>query len=138
MNPPSIMTLQPRHGFYILPSEMVYEIISYLGPTDFVNFLFSNYDLLCHHGLAPRLSIDHLATLLAIYSLSTTKAPPALHRLPTELLIYTMSKMSPMSTANFVFAHYHHLCARGIAPPLTSAMSPQFIGARNRAVRGWS
>ena len=130
------MNEQSPHGLYSLPPEMVYEIVSYLGPTDFVSLLFANYDLLCHHGLAPRLSIDRLATLLAICSLRAHESATPLHRLPTELLIYTMSSMRPLAMVNFVFAHYHHLRLRGIAPPLTVTMSPQFIGARNRAVRG--
>ena len=123
------------HGFYVLPSEMVDEIISYLRPTDMVNLVFSSYHLLCFHGLAPRLSIDRLATLLAAPTLRGDRVVPPLYRLPTELLIYTMSKMDPLGLATFVFAQYPHLLARGIAPALSGGMSPQFIKARNRAIR---
>ena len=129
------MSPTDRHGFYVLPSEMVLEILSYLGPTDFVNFVFSNYDLLCHHGLAPRLSVKRLAALLA-QDLSPGERRTPLHRLPTELLIYTMSKMSAVTTASFVLAQYQHLRSRGIAPPLRSAISPQFGGARDQTIRG--
>ncbi|KAI9816345.1 MAG: hypothetical protein M1832_005102 [Thelocarpon impressellum] len=136
---------QLQDGLYTLPSEMVHEIISYLGPTDFISLVFSNYDLLCQHGLAPRLPIDRLASLLA----DASRSPPShgesknglpgntpLQQLPTELLLSIMAAMRPLAMANFVFAHYHHLRLLGIAPPLTEAVAPQFVVARNRAARG--
>lgn len=91
-------------------------IIDRLTPEEFINFAFANYPLLLHYGLAPAMSARQLAHLIDRSSL------PSIFRLiplPTELLLQTMRKLSPIDLMRFVMANYSDLVSRGLAPQLT-------------------
>ncbi|KAI9795953.1 MAG: hypothetical protein M1833_006601 [Piccolia ochrophora] len=129
------MSDQAHDILYRLPRELFHEIISYLSPVDFANFTFAHYNLLRLRGIAPLLSINRIADLLAVCSLRGHESTTMLHRLPNELLLHTMGNMRPAVLVNFVFAFYHPLRLRGLAPPLSPKMSPQFKRAWNVATR---
>ena len=119
----------PQHPFYILPPELILDIIDLLPPEAFINFAFANYPLLHNHGLAPALSrprIDYITTRTQIPALIT------LIRLPAEIMLHIMRNLKPIDIMRFVVANYQDLSRQGIAPPLTAETVTQL----RTAVRG--
>ena len=112
-----IQNVPSQHPFYGLPQELIWDIVDYLPPEAFINFVFANYPLLRHHGLAPALSkprIDYLTNRTRISSFFP------LLRLPTEIMLQVIRYLKPLDVMKFVVANYRDLTRQGIAPPLTA------------------
>lgn len=94
------------HPFYSLPAELVLDIIDYLPPEGFINFVFANYPLLVSYGLAPALSQPRITYI------TTQTQLPALFPLlqtPAEINLQIMSHLRPLDTMRFVLANYQIL-----------------------------
>lgn len=107
----------PRHPFYMLPAELILDIIDLLPPESFINFTFANYPLLLANGLAPALSPGRVS-----YLTNQTRLPQyfPLLGLPVELTTLVMSHLKPIDIMRFVVANYQVLARQGIAPHLSS------------------
>ncbi len=104
-----------RQGYRTLPAEILYEVISYLNPTDRVNLIFSDYDFLCRHGMVPALSRQDVDALICVGGSEPGHAPSPLERLPTEVLLQILTFLPLAALCNMALAYYHHLRSRGIA-----------------------
>ena len=96
-----------REGLHVLPLELIEQIISYLQPTDALNFIFADYSFLRQLGVAPD-----------IPRAGGDRASTPFERLPTELLLLILSILPPPALISLALAFYHHLRARGIAGPI--------------------
>jgi len=126
---PTPWTATPRHPFYLLPAELILNIIDLLPPDTFINFAFANYPLLHTHGLAPALSSPRVS-----YITTQTRLPTLfpLLKIPAEITMYIMRHLSPIDTLRFVVANYQDLVRQGIAPVMTAETVKQLrraIGA---------
>lgn len=116
----------PRHPFYTLPAELIFDIIDLLPPDAFINFAFANYPFLHTHGLVPALSrprVNYITNQTQISSMFP------LLRLPAEILLHILHNLKPIDIMRFVVANYQDLSRQGIAPPLTAEMVKQLQGA---------
>lgn len=109
--------LQPQHPFYRLPSELILEIVDYLPPESFINFVFANYPLLRNYGLAPALSAGRV-TYLTTQTMIPAMFP--LLRMPPELMLRVINYLPPIDVMRFVVANYQDLARQGIAPSLST------------------
>lgn len=130
------MPTRPNHarrdGLGILPPEIMYEIISYLRPTDFINFVFSDYNLLQRHGIAPPQPRHQIVARLEAESSSSSFSSHARNvssglttpfdRLPNELVLSILSSLQPRAMVDFVLAHYTYLLLRGMVPRASELM----------------
>ena len=92
------------------------DIVDYLEPESFINFVFANYPLLHSRGLAPAMSKPRVSYITNQTQLS---ALFPLLRMPAEITLHIMHKLSPIDIMRFVVANYQDLERQGIAPPLT-------------------
>lgn len=108
--------IRPQHPFYLLPAELILDIIDLLPPEAFINFAFANYPFLHASGLAPALSrvrIDYIQDNTRIPALFP------LFRIPAEITLEIMHNLKPIDIMRFVLANYQDLARQGITPPLT-------------------
>lgn len=108
--------IRPQHPFYLLPAELILDIIDLLPPEAFINFAFANYPFLHASGLAPALSrvrIDYIQDNTRIPALFP------LFRIPAEITLEIMHNLKPIDMMRFVLANYQDLARQGITPPLT-------------------
>ncbi|KAK6436272.1 hypothetical protein LTR95_007532 [Oleoguttula sp. CCFEE 5521] len=119
---PMTITLPPRHPFYAMPSELIFDIVDLLPPEAFINLAFANYPLLSANGLAPALSRPRVA-----YITTNTRLPALfpLIRMPAEITLQIMRHLRPLDVMRFVVANYQDLARQGIAPPMTAEMIAQ-------------
>nr|OQO29136.1 hypothetical protein B0A51_02720 [Rachicladosporium sp. CCFEE 5018] len=117
-----ITTVPPRHPFYAMPSELIFDIVDLLPPEAFINLAFANYPLLSANGLAPALSRPRVA-----YITTNTRLPALfpLIRMPAEITLQIMRHLRPLDVMRFVVANYQDLARQGIAPPMTAEMISQ-------------
>ena len=108
--------IRPQHPFYLLPAELILDIIDLLPPEAFINFAFANYPFLEASGLAPALSRIRIE-----YIQAKTRIPALfpLLRIPAEITLQIMHHLKPMDMMRFVLANYQDLARQGITPPLT-------------------
>jgi hypothetical protein len=116
----------PQHPFYLLPAELILDIIDLLPPEAFINFAFANYPFLQASGLAPALSRVRIE-----YIQARTRIPALfpLLRIPAEITLEIMQHLKPMDMMRFVLANYQDLARQGITPPLTEATLRQLRSA---------
>jgi hypothetical protein len=108
--------IRPQHPFYLLPAELILDIIDLLPPEAFINFAFANYPFLHASGLAPALSRVRIN-----YIQDKTRIPALfpLFRIPAEITLEIMHHLKPIDLMRFVLANYQDLARQGITPPLT-------------------
>jgi hypothetical protein len=108
--------IRPQHPFYLLPAELILDIIDLLPPEAFINFAFANYPFLHASGLAPALSRVRIN-----YIQDKTRIPALfpLFRIPAEITLEIMHHLKPIDLMRFVMANYQDLARQGITPPLT-------------------
>jgi len=126
----TVVTATPQHPFYNLPSELILDIVDFLPPEAFINFVFANYPLLHAYGLAPALSQPRV-----LYITTQTRIPALfpLLRLPPEIMLHVMRNLRPLDIMRFAVANYQDLARQGIAPPLSASTVGQLrhaVGAR--------
>ena len=111
-----VQRIRPQHPFYLLPAELILDIIDLLPPEAFINFAFANYPFLQASGLAPALSRVRIE-----YIQARTRIPALfpLLRIPAEITLEIMHHLKPMDMMRFVLANYQDLARQGITPPLT-------------------
>lgn len=111
-----VQRIRPQHPFYLLPAELILDIIDLLPPEAFINFAFANYPFLEASGLAPALSRIRIE-----YIQAKTRIPALfpLLRIPAEITLQIMHHLKPMDMMRFVLANYQDLARQGITPPLT-------------------
>jgi hypothetical protein len=104
------------HNIYLLPAELILDIIDLLPPEAFINFAFANYPFLHASGLAPALSRVRIN-----YIQDKTRIPALfpLFRIPAEITLEIMHHLKPIDLMRFVMANYQDLARQGITPPLT-------------------
>lgn len=112
----ALQQIRPQHPFYLLPAELILDIIDLLPPEAFINFAFANYPFLQASGLAPALSRVRIE-----YIQARTRIPALfpLLRIPAEITLEIMHHLKPMDMMRFVLANYQDLARQGITPPLT-------------------
>jgi hypothetical protein len=110
------LQIRPQHPFYLLPAELILDIIDLLPPEAFINFAFANYPFLHASGLAPALSRIRIN-----YIQDNTRIPALfpLFRIPAEITLEIMHHLKPIDLMRFVMANYQDLARQGITPPLT-------------------
>jgi hypothetical protein len=111
-----VQHIRPQHPFYLLPAELILDIIDFLPPEAFINFAFANYPFLHASGLAPALSRIRIE-----YIQERTQIPAlfSLLRIPAEITLEIMHHLKPIDLMRFVLANYQDLARQGITPPLT-------------------
>ena len=111
-----VQRIRPQHPFYLLPAELILDIIDMLPPEAFINFAFANYPFLQASGLAPALSRVRIE-----YIQARTQIPALfpLLKIPAEITLEIMHHLKPMDMMRFVLANYQDLARQGITPPLT-------------------
>ena len=111
-----VQRIRPQHPFYLLPAELILDIIDLLPPEAFINFAFANYPFLQASGLAPALSRVRIK-----YIQARTRIPALfpLLRIPAEITLEIMHHLKPIDMMRFVLANYQDLARQGITPPLT-------------------
>ena len=118
--------IRPQHPFYLLPAELILDIIDLLPPEAFIHFAFANYPFLHASGLAPALSrvrIDYIQDNTRIPALFP------LFRIPAEITLEIMHNLKPIDIMRFVLANYQDLARQGITPQLTEDTLKQLRNA---------
>ncbi|KAK6424109.1 hypothetical protein LTR95_016444 [Oleoguttula sp. CCFEE 5521] len=111
--------LAPRHPFYAMPSELIFDIVDLLPPEAFINLAFANYPLLSANGLAPALSRPRVA-----YITTNTRLPALfpLIRMPAEITLQIMRHLRPLDVMRFVVANYQDLARQEMIAQLRIAV----------------
>ena len=126
---PTTSTPPNRHPFYLLPAELILDIIDLLPPESFINFAFANYPLLLNHNITPVLSRPRIS-----YITTSTQLPRMfpLLRMPAEITLQILGYLGPGDVMRFVVANYQDLVRQGIAPELSEGV----VRGLEEAVRG--
>lgn len=119
---------------YRLPPELLVAILKMLSVVEFSSFTFAAYHLMRYHGIAPSYTTERIVALLSppppVRKLSASHGQ--LHKLPTELILDLMQKLDSTDSISFLFANFHLLRERNIAPSSPWGGSAQIRRAYSR------